>query len=180
KRFGGSQIASLMGKLGLEEDIPLEHSWVTKAIENAQQKVEAYNFDLRKNVVEYDDVMNKQREVIYGERLRVLTDEDLRTLIMTWVEQEFDLLVNQAMGSGNPEEWDVEGLLDTVRRIFPPGVELDAADLEDLTREEVLARLIDLADELYDRKEADVGAEQMRVVERLWILHAIDTHWIRH
>ncbi len=180
RRFGGSQIAGLMEKLGLEEDVPLEHPWVTKAIENAQQKVEAYNFDIRKHVVEYDDVMNKQREVIYGERLRVLAEEDLRTLIMTWVEETFQGIVQDYLGSENPSEWDVEGMLGAVRQVLPPDVELSVDDLEGLTREEVVNHLVDLADAVYDRREAEMGQEDMRLVERLWILRVIDQHWIRH
>ena len=93
RRFGGSSIAGLMDKLGLEEDVPLEHSWVTKAIENAQTKVEAYNFDIRKHVVEYDDVMNKQREVIYADRRKVLAEENLRPMIEDWVDEELQALV---------------------------------------------------------------------------------------
>ena len=87
RRFGGASIAGLMDKLGLEEDVPLEHPWVSRAIENAQQKVEAYNFDIRKHVVEYDDVLNRQRDVIYGDRDRVLFEENLKPMIMEWVEE---------------------------------------------------------------------------------------------
>src|SRR4029079_11814506 len=122
RRFGGSRIASLMDRLGLEEDIPLEHGLVTKSIENAQEKVEAYNFDIRKHVVEYDDVMNKQREVLYEQRRSVLRQESQRPLIMTWVEAELATLVEAHLGGDRPEEWDWEGLLKTVATIFPlPG-----------------------------------------------------------
>jgi preprotein translocase subunit SecA len=180
RRFGGSQIASLMEKLGLEEDVPLEHSWVNKAIENAQQKVESFNFDARKHVVEYDDVMNKHREVIYSERQRVLTEEDLRTMIMTWVEEHFNELVETFLGSENPEEWDVEALLNEIRQVFPPGTEPEFEELEDATRDEVVERLVDRADEVYDRREEEMGAEAMRLLERLWILRVIDQWWIQH
>src|SRR4029079_15250971 len=108
RRFGGSRIAGLMDRLGLEEDVPLEHGMVTKAIENAQEKVEAYNFDLRKHVVEYDDVMNKQREVLYEQRRSVLTQESQRELILGWVEEELFSLAGQHLASERPEDWDWE------------------------------------------------------------------------
>src|SRR5204862_100097 len=97
RRFGGASIAGLMDRLGLEEDVPLEHPWVTRAIENAQQKVEAYNFDIRKHVVEYDDVLNRQRDVIYGDRDRVLFEENLKPLIMEWVEETLVALTGELL-----------------------------------------------------------------------------------
>src|SRR6185295_20255402 len=96
RRFGGQTIAGLMDRLGLEEDVPLEHGLVTRAIENAQVKVEAYNFDIRKHVVEYDDVLNRQRDVIYGDRDRVLFEPNLKELIMEWVEETLVQLTGDA------------------------------------------------------------------------------------
>src|SRR5207247_2998340 len=119
RRFGCSRIASLMDKLVLEEDVPLEHGLVTKSIENAQEKVEAYNFDLRKHVVEYDDVMNRQREVLYEQRRLVLTQESQRPLIMGWLEEELAALVAEHLNAEQPDEWDWDGLLKTVVTIFP-------------------------------------------------------------
>src|SRR5437588_5596939 len=98
RRFGGASIAGLMDRLGLEEDVPLEHPWVSRAIENAQQKVEAYNFDIRKHVVEYDDVLNRQRDVVYGDRDRVLFEENLKPLIMEWVEETLVGMTSQMLG----------------------------------------------------------------------------------
>ena len=103
RRFGGASIAGLMDKLGLEEDVPLEHPWVSRAIENAQQKVEAYNFDIRKHVVEYDDVLNRQRDVIYGDRDRVLFEDNLKPLIMEWVEETLVALTGDALGGDRHE-----------------------------------------------------------------------------
>src|SRR5207245_2511710 len=120
RRFGGPTIANLMEKLGLEDDVPLEHSWVSRSIQNAQEKVESYNFDLRKNVVEYDDVMNKQRQVIYDERHAVLGEDTLREMLLSWVEGEIDDLVAehcQERGDDN----DLDGLAVAVQALIPLG-----------------------------------------------------------
>src|SRR6185295_5764203 len=107
RRFGGSTISNFMDKLGLEEDVPLEHGLVSKSIETAQQKVEAHNFDLRKHVVEYDDVMNKQREIVYADRRAVLDEEALREKVMDWVDKEIEDLVFQFFG-GKRDDVDTD------------------------------------------------------------------------
>jgi preprotein translocase subunit SecA len=180
RRFGGASIAGLMDKLGLEEDIPLEHSWVTKAIGNAQQKVEAYNFDIRKHVVEYDDVLNVQRDFIYGDRDRVLSEENLKPLIMEWVEETLVLLTEQKL-AGAHRDWDLDGLRQEVERIFPLPVNFSWDEIERLTdREEVVDHLKELAEAAYDHKEHELGFELMRRLERVWILNVIDRIWIQH
>jgi preprotein translocase subunit SecA len=180
RRFGGASIAGLMDKLGLEEDVPLEHPWVTRAIENAQQKVEAYNFDIRKHVVEYDDVLNRQRDVIYGDRDRVLFEENLKPLIMEWVEETLVQLTGEAL-SGDRRDWDIETLRQQVERIFPMPVDFSWDDVERLTdREEVVDHLMELAEAAYDHKETELGHEQMRLLERIWMLNVMDRLWIQH
>jgi preprotein translocase subunit SecA len=180
RRFGGASIANLMDKLGLEEDVPLEHSWVSKAIENAQQKVEAYNFDIRKHVVEYDDVLNRQRDVIYGDRDRVLFEENLKPLIMEWVEETLVQLTSEAL-SGDRRDWDVDTLRQQVERIFPMPENFSWEDIERLTdREEVVDHLMELAEAAYDHKEQELGHEQMRLLERIWMLNVMDRLWIQH
>jgi preprotein translocase subunit SecA len=180
RRFGGASIANLMDKLGLEEDVPLEHSWVTRAIENAQQKVEAYNFDIRKHVVEYDDVLNRQRDVIYSDRDRVLFEENLKPLIMEWVEETLVQLTDDALG-GDRRDWDVETLRQQVERIFPMPANFSWDEIERLTdREEVVDHLMELAEAAYDHKEQELGHEQMRLLERIWMLNVIDRLWIQH
>src|SRR5205807_9398335 len=116
RRFGGASIAGLMDRLGLEEDVPLEHPWVSRAIENAQQKVEAYNFDIRKHVVEYDDVLNRQRDVVYGDRDRVLSDPNLKGLIMEWVEETLVMMTDETL-PGDRHNWDFDALRLQVERI---------------------------------------------------------------
>ena len=180
RRFGGASIAGLMDRLGLEEDVPLEHPWVTRAIENAQQKVEAYNFDIRKHVVEYDDVLNRQRDVIYGDRDRVLFEENLKPLIMEWVEETLVQLTSEALG-GDRRDWDLETLRQQVERIFPMPENFSWDDIERVTdREEVVDHLMELAEAAYDHKENELGHEQMRLLERIWMLNVIDRLWIQH
>ncbi|HYU20266.1 MAG TPA: preprotein translocase subunit SecA [Chloroflexota bacterium] len=180
KRFGGASIAGLMDKLGLEEDVPLEHSWVNKAIENAQTKVEAYNFDIRKHVVEYDDVMNKQREVIYADRRTVLAEPNLRPMIEDWVREEIESLVAAHLGGDQPESWDYDGLHTALRQMLPLPSSLSVDELAEHPREELVEHLAKLAHELYDERERHFGAETMRFLERAWMLNVIDRLWIQH
>jgi preprotein translocase subunit SecA len=180
RRFGGASIAGLMDKLGLEEDVPLEHPWVSRAIENAQQKVEAYNFDIRKHVVEYDDVLNRQRDVIYGDRDRVLFEENLKPLIMEWVEENLVQLTSEVLG-GDRRDWDLDTLRQQVERIFPMPENFTWDEIERLTdREEVVDHLMELAEAAYDHKEQELGHEQMRLLERIWMLNVMDRLWIQH
>jgi len=180
KRFGGTNIAGLMDRLGLEEDVPIEHGLITKSIENAQTKVEGYNFDVRKHVVQYDDVMNRQREIIYSERDKVLRQEDLREVLRRMIHEAVGRLVEAAAASDEAEEWDLEALEREAGSIFPlpPDTSLNA--WRSLSREELGEELRVLADEAYASKEAALGAEQMRQIERAVMLHIIDRHWIDH
>jgi preprotein translocase subunit SecA len=180
RRFGGSSIASLMDRLGLEEDVPLEHSWVSKAIENAQTKVEAYNFDIRKHVVEYDDVLNKQRDVVYGDRDRVLSEENLKPLIMEWVEESLVAMTSVSL-AGDRRDWDLTTLRQQVERIFPMPENFSWDEVErTMDREEVVDHLMELAEAAYEHKEQELGSELMRKLERVWMLTVIDRLWIQH
>ncbi|HEY3061707.1 MAG TPA: preprotein translocase subunit SecA [Chloroflexota bacterium] len=181
RRFGGGTIAGIMDKLGLEEDVPLEHSLVTRAIENAQQKVEAYNFDIRKHVVEYDDVLNRQRDVIYGDRDRVLFDPNLKELIMEWVEETLVMLTDETL-AGDRHSWDFDSLRLQVEHIFPMPEDFDWQEIEALMdREEVVDHLKDLAEAAYDAKEKELGSpDLMRQYERWRILRVMDGLWIEH
>jgi len=180
RRFGGASIANLMDRLGLEEDVPLEHSWVTRAIENAQQKVEAYNFDIRKHVVEYDDVLNRQRDVVYGDRDRVLLEDNLKPLIMEWVEETLVQITGDVL-AGDRHHWEIEPLQQQVERIFPMPENFSWDEVERLTdREEVVDHLMEVAEAAYDHKEQELGHDQMRLLERIWMLRVIDQLWIAH
>src|SRR6266536_3411421 len=180
RRFGGASIAGLLDRLGLEEDVPLEHPWVPRAIENAQQKVEAYNVDIRKHVVEYDDVLNRQRDVIYGDRDRVLFEENLKPLIMEWVEETLVGLTGELLPT-NRHDWDVDALRQQVERIFPMPENFDWRDVEEQTdREELVDHLMELSEAAYDHKEQELGPELMRKLERVWMLNVMDRLWIQH
>jgi preprotein translocase subunit SecA len=180
KRFGGSSIAGLMDKLGLEEDVPLEHSWVNKAIENAQTKVEAFNFDIRKHVVEYDDVMNKQREVIYADRRRILSEENLRPMIEEWVAEELNGLIAAYLPGEDTSAWDYDGLYTELRKLVPLPDDVTEADLEGRSNEELQEYLVEVASEIYDAREQQFSPDLMRILERQWMIHVIDRLWIQH
>ena len=180
RRFGGSNIAGIMDRLGLEEDVPLEHNLVTKAIENAQTKVEAHNFDIRKHVVDYDDVMNKQREVIYGERTKVLKSESLRPIIMEMVEKHISELVDVHLPGDHADDWDLAGLLNAMKPILPLPPDLTVSSLSRLSKAEVRGGLLDLAEQAYDEKERQLGSEVMRRAERWVMLSVIDNLWVQH
>jgi preprotein translocase subunit SecA len=180
KRFGGSSIAGLMNKLGLEEDVPLEHSWVNKAIENAQTKVEAFNFDIRKHVVEYDDVMNRQREVIYADRRRILSEENLRPMIEEWVAEEVAGLVAAYLPGEDTAAWDYEGLHAELRKLFPLPEDVTVEELEEYRGEELLEFLQETAAKIYDTREQQFTPGLMRILEQQWMIHVIDRLWIQH
>jgi preprotein translocase subunit SecA len=183
KRFGGERIAGMMGKLGLEEDVPLEHSWVNKSIENAQSKVEAYNYDIRKHVVEYDDVLNRQREVIYTDRDRVLEEESHRPMIMEWLEDELEQIITNFTAAERVEDWDLEGLVREVATIIPLFQTTQEFTIQtdgQLTREDLHETFVDLANKAYDEREERLGADVVRFIERMWMLKIIDQYWIQH
>jgi preprotein translocase subunit SecA len=180
RRFGGDRVAGLMDRLGLEEDIPIEHDLVSKAIENAQVRVEGYNFDIRKHVLEFDDVVNKQREVIYAQRRQLLSQDSLRPTIQRMAEEELMGLVTAHTALEEGEEWDLAALQAAVRAILPLPRRLAAQDWEGLTAAEIEERLTGLADELYTAKEQKLGSDVMRQVERFVLVRTVDNLWIRH
>ena len=179
RRFGGPGIASLMDRLGLEDDVPIEHGLVSKSIENAQTKVEGHNFDIRKHVVQYDDVMNKHREVIYAERRKILSRDNLKDVVLGMVHSELADLVGAYAVASDAEEWDLEGLAQALRMILPLPPEFGPDDLRGFSRDELIERLQGLADTLYDAKEQALG-EDMRKLERLVMLHVINRLWVDH
>ncbi len=179
RRFGGDRIKSFMDWAGFDENNPIEHPMLTKAIENAQVRVENYHFEIRKHLVEYDDVVNKHREVIYGERKRILSGADLRTNILSMIENEIKSLV-EAHFSSDYAAPDLSRLLEDVATIFPLPPELNVDTLSKLNRKQITERLTQYAHELYEQRERDIGAENMRFIERLVMLRAIDSNWTEH
>jgi len=178
KRFGGDRVKSLMEWAGLGEDKPLENSMVNKVIENAQVKVEGYHFEVRKHLVDYDDVVNKHREIIYGERKQILSNADLKANIQAMIREEIQELVAIYF---DKEQSNVEGLLEEMKRIMPVlPPDMNPQALADVRPEDIESRLIELAESLYDFKEKDLGEENMRMLERLVMLRVLDGLWTEH
>jgi preprotein translocase subunit SecA len=179
--FGSENFMGIMDKLGMDDDAPIENAMIGRALESAQRRVEARNFDMRKNVLEYDDVMNQQREVIYGQRRRVLEGEDLGEYILDIIEKTIESGINRfAGGSKHPEDWDLESLVQYAERIFLPGSGIKAEDLASLDDWKARDLFLSRAMEEYEAKEAAIGAEQMRELERVVTLRAVDAKWMDH
>ena len=179
--FGGDRIKGMMNMLRVADDEPIESRMVSRQIEGAQTKVEGHNFDARRYLVEYDDVMNKQREIIYGERRKVLEGVDLRELVLSWVRKVVEDAVNERCESRHPDNWDMEGLVSQLSLVFPlpPYGEL-AADEFGETKEAVVERLMEYAQKAYEAKEAEMTAPMMRKVEQFVVLKTIDSKWISY
>ena len=179
--FGSDSIAGIMDKLGMEDDEPIEHSLVTKSIENAQKKVEARNFSIRKHVLEYDDVMNQQREVIYSQRHKILHQENLRDTIMEMVHKVVDrTMVMYAPPEVYSEDWDLQALINYAEDFYAPRGLLTIDFLQNLSREELEEYLHKLADDNYKAREDAIGPELMRELENLVMLKVVDNHWMEH
>ena len=179
--FGSERIGSVMERLGVPDDQPIEHGLISKSIETAQRQVEGQNFSMRKHVLEYDDVMNKQREVIYEERHRVLGGEDLRERVLSMVEDVMQgTVVTFTNDATYPEQWDWEGLFSYVNQLFPLGWGKESIDITTITQEELGQRLIEAATNRYLEREQEFGPEIMRDIERLVMLEVIDNKWREH
>jgi len=173
KLFGSGRIAGVMERLGFEENTPIEHSLITRAIENAQKKVEQYHFNIRKQVLEYDDVMNKQRESIYGLRKRILEGRALKEKIFEMIDQLIKDTVEQFIPE-KTSDWDVDSFKLAIDEILPMQIDLSAIK----TREEAGTLITEYLKNAYMEKEAQVGAENMREIERLVLLKVMDNKWI--
>ena len=179
--FVGDRAKAMVESLGFDEEMQLENKMLTKSIENAQKKVEGRNFGIRKHVLQYDDVMNKQREIIYGQRNKVLHGEDLRDSVMNMIEKVLDRTIPMfTEGYKYPEEWDLDGLLEHLHPLFLPQGSVKFTDVESLTLETLKNGILDKAKEIYAVKEQEIGPERMREVERAILLRVVDLHWIDH
>ncbi|MEE8419059.1 MAG: preprotein translocase subunit SecA [Dehalococcoidales bacterium] len=179
-RFGGERIKGIMAWAGMDDDTPIENKLISRSIENAQVKVEGYHFDLRKHLVEYDDVVNQQRTIIYGERRKILSGADLKTNILSMITSELEGIFPTHIGNGYEDEHDIEALIADVSTILPLPPELNAKALALLDSDEIASKVIEQAEALYERREQEIGAEDMRVLERLIMLRTIDSLWIEH
>ncbi len=179
--FASDNIASIMDRLGMDENDPIEHKLITRSIERAQKKVEARNFDIRKHVLEYDDVMNQQREVIYAERRKILRGEDLKENIFFMldkiIESEMDQYANAKL---YPEEWTLDGLIEDAEKIYAPEGKLKKEELEAMSRDELEETLRKTAHDAYAAREQLFGEENMRELEKVVMLRVVDNHWMEH
>lgn len=179
--FGGENISRVMERLGLEEDQPIEHNLLSRAVENAQKKLEGRNFDIRKQLLEYDDVMNRQREVIYGQRQEVLTKTDHREAVLGMTKAVLaDYLSIYCSENVLPEEWDLKALLMVLEQTFFPPRLVTMAELAGKSREELALWLEKKVEALYEQREAEIGAESMRELERVVLLRVVDSKWMEH
>ena len=179
--FGSDNIAGIMDKLGMEDDEPIEHSLVTKSIENAQKKVEARNFSIRKHVLEYDDVMNQQREVIYSQRHKILHQENLKDTIKEMVDETVERTMTMyAPPEVYSEDWDLQALINYAEDFYAPRGLLTVDYLQNLSREELAEYLQKVADDNYQAREDAIGPELMRELENLVMLKVVDNHWMEH
>ena len=179
--FGADNITGIMDKLGMEEDEPIEHSLITKSIERAQKKVEDHNYNIRKYVLEYDDVMNQQREVLYEQRRRILRNESLRETI----NEMIDKLVTDSVDAYAdeklyPEEWDYEGLYKHLSQYFLTEDIMTPQDMEEYTRQELLERLLEIAHEEYQDRVNMLGDAMFSQLEKAIMLRVVDNKWMEH
>lgn len=177
--FGSERIKNLVESLGLPDDQPIEHKLLSDAIEKAQKRVEARNFEIRKHLLQFDDVLNKQREIIYSQRRKVLEGENLRDSILGMIDELVDYKIKVYTGeSPHPEDWDIKGLLQDLKFIFLDS-ELYEQDAKNMTKQELKEKLISIAKEKYEKKEQEIG-ELMRELERVVLLRVVDMHWMEH
>ena len=175
--FGSERIQGVVERIGLEEDMPVEHKMLTKSIENAQKKVEGRNFGIRKHVLQYDDVMNKQRQVIYDERGRVLEGEDINEQIQGMIKDIVSSAVSAYIGDKGIE---LENLKSYLYGLFMPNDSLEVEGLSELNTQELSDKIYEIAHDIYREKEELIGSDRMREVERIILLQCVDNHWIDH
>ena len=179
--FGSDRISGVLDKLGMDEDDPIEHNMISRAIENAQRKVEGHNFDIRKHLLEYDDVMNKQREVIYQQRREALDSDDIKPLIEEILGEEVEAIaaefVEQKVMS---PDWDWQGIIERLQSLIGTAQEFDEAERQDLDHESLVEKLLQIAKRVYEKQEEEIGIDGMRYLERVIFLQMVDTYWKEH
>ena len=181
QRFGGDRIKSVMGWSGMDEELPIENKLITKSISSAQVKVEGYHFDIRKHLLNFDDVLNTQREVIYADRERILNGDNLREKVVEMLRQEFAELITKHLPGRHADDWNVTSFISELILICPLPPDLsDEEQVYQWKQEELARKLSDYAETVYEKRESDLGSEQMRTLERLLLLRAIDLHWVNH
>jgi len=179
--FGSDRIAGIMEKLGMEEDEPIEHSMISRAIENAQRKVEGHNFDIRKHLLEYDDVMNKQREVIYSQRRTILESKDIKEVVVDMIPDLIEPLVMEFVNEKLPsEDWDWQGVGERIQATFGLNMKWQDDDIKDLDDGLLREKISSMVAVAYEAREQEIGTENMRHLERIILLQVVDSHWKEH
>ena len=179
--FGGERITGIMDKLGMEEGIPIEHNLISKAIENAQRKVEGHNFDIRKHLLEYDDVMNQQREVIYRQRREILEGKNLKEVIEEMIREKAEEIADDfADERALPEEWDIKEVKKAVYKQYNIRFDIERDSLDGLDRDGLAQLISDDAVQAYNKKEMMIGSDEARHLEQLVMLQTVDNLWKDH
>lgn len=184
--FGSERIASIMDRLGMEEGQPIEHNLISRAIENAQRKVEAHNFDMRKHLLEYDDVMNKHREILYSLRKDILTGNGMQEIIHNMMDEKVESLIEKFTDPKDfPEDWDIQGLKENVARLFGFRPKIGPGDMGDdgfhnLKLEELTHMIKEQTQAAYNRRKESLGREDLGSIEKFIMLQIIDNQWIAH
>ena len=181
RRFGGDRIKGIMGFVGLDDDTPIENRIVTKALGTAQVKVEGHHFDTRKQLLDYDDVLNNQRRIIYAERRKALDDADLKPNILSLVHGEIKQSMSRHLPAKDREGWNAAGFMDEFRTIFALPSDLASEEaLSSISWDQILERVARHSEEVYDAREVQLGPEAMRTLERVLMLRTVDVHWVQH
>ena len=180
RRVGSDRVKGILDRLGLPDDEPIENSMVTKSIESAQTKIEGWNFDARKYLVQYDDVIAGQRAVIYADRQRILAGEDVSDIISQMVHEELTALAEVHLADAYADNWDVEGLLKALSAIFPSPPEFQDEYIRAQKKADIIQEILDDADLAYEQREQRIGTDIVRQVERFLLLSIIDRRWIQH
>ena len=180
--FGGERISTIMDTMRVDENTPLESGMLSKTIESAQKKKEGMNFAIRKNTLQYDDVMNKQREIIYTQRNKVLNGEDIKDTVIKMIEQTIDSYCSIFLSDAIHDNWDLKGLRDYFLGWIttPEDLHFTPEELGDTSKEEVAQMLKDRANEIYEARENEFGHDMMREIERVMLLRSVDTNWMDH
>ena len=181
RRFGADNITGIMDKIGMDDDMPIENKMISKSIETAQKRVEVRNFEIRKNVLEYDNVMNQQREVIYGQRRQILMGENMSASLQSMVETIAETILEEISAAGKyPEEWDLDLLQQRMVEAFALPEAIDKDKILKMEKSEVAAYLKEVALNRYHQREEELGSEQFHEVERLILLKNVDIKWMEH
>ncbi|WP_408007855.1 preprotein translocase subunit SecA [Pseudalkalibacillus sp. A8] len=181
RRFASDNMLAMMDRLGMEEDQPLESKMVTKAVETAQKRVEGHNFDARKQLLQYDDVMRQQREIIYAQRAEVLESENLREIVEKMIQATVERIVEAHTPEEEvPEDWDLKAIIDYANGTFMHEGVVTEKDIKGKEREEIIDVFLEKVKEEYDRKEAQLEPDQMREFEKVIVLRSVDRKWMDH